>query len=65
MAPEIFKNNYGPKCDVWALGVVLYMIITGNLPFLGKNRKEVQESILSGNFLLPTKCSPECAQLID
>lgn len=33
MAPEIFKNNYGTKCDVWALGVVLYMIITGNLPF--------------------------------
>lgn len=38
MAPEIFAGNYGPKCDVWSLGVVLYMIVTGELPFTGKDR---------------------------
>lgn len=41
MSPEIFKGTYGPKCDVWSLGVVLYMIVTGELPFKGKDRPEV------------------------
>jgi len=65
MAPEIFKSDYGPKCDVWALGIVLYMIITGTLPFLGKNREQVKESILNSDFLRPENCSEECADLIE
>ena len=38
MSPEVFKGSYGPKCDMWAMGVVLYMTVTGELPFTGKDR---------------------------
>ena len=38
IAPEVLNGNYGKECDVWSLGVVLYMMMSGNYPFDGKNR---------------------------
>lgn len=33
MAPEVFEGNYGTKADVWSVGVIIYQLITGRLPF--------------------------------
>jgi len=33
MAPEIIRGQYGKECDIWSLGVLLYVLVSGYLPF--------------------------------
>lgn len=54
MAPEIFANKgYGPAVDTWACGVLLYTILTGRLPFPGKNTTEYMRNVVIGKPLFP------------
>ena len=38
IAPEVIFKKYDEKCDLWAVGVILYMMITGYPPFRGENQ---------------------------
>ena len=60
MAPEIFSNvSYsGRLADVWALGVLLYRLVFGDVPFQGKNRRDLLETMRCGKELLfPTQAT--------
>ena len=48
MAPEIFQGVYDSKVDIWALGVMLYVFMSGYLPFQGEKRDEVFHKIQHG-----------------
>jgi len=45
MAPEVFAGGYDEKCDVWGVGVLLYSLISGVLPFGEETEEETEESI--------------------
>ena len=64
MAPEVINHNYNQKCDVWSLGCVLYMLVTGKLPFDGNSKVEVFHKINNAEYQEPSYVSPECRDLI-
>lgn len=49
MAPEIISGSgYTNSCDVWAIGVITYMLVTRRAPFNGKGEKEIFRKVCAG-----------------
>ncbi|KAL3932694.1 MAG: hypothetical protein SGPRY_000602 [Prymnesium sp.] len=63
MAPEVLNGRYQTECDLWSLGVMVFFMLSGKLPFSGRNDAEKEAKILSGqlSFSNPSweKISPD------
>lgn len=46
-APEIFLGDYNEKCDMWSLGVLIYIMIIGEHPFRGENFAQTMHKVIN------------------
>ena len=50
IAPEVLNQKYGKECDLWSVGVILYMFIVGHAPFDGCDDEEITGNIQKGIY---------------
>lgn len=46
----MLQQNYNEKCDLWSVGVVLYILLCGKVPFPGESNKEIIENVLKADY---------------
>lgn len=63
LAPEVIDGNYGNSCDIWSLGIVLHVMLSGYMPFSGANTDEILKNVKGGKLNLTgpiwSKVSPQ------
>ena len=65
MAPEILQaTGHGKTADWWSVGVLMYEMLTGQLPFRGKNKPAIQKAICSHKLKTPSFLPGDATQLI-
>jgi len=54
-APQVLNKNYNELCDVWSVGVIMFILLVGFPPFYSRDEETmtVREKILGGNFKFP------------
>lgn len=45
VAPEVLKGTYSFKCDMWSAGVLMYVILSGTVPFPGTSHQEIFNNV--------------------
>ena len=65
-APEMIAGlkYWGPKADIWSMGVILYALVCGYLPFEDCNTSVLYKKIMAGNYACPNWISAEVRDLI-
>ena len=68
VAPEVLKGNYSYECDIWSLGVIMFMLLSGDPPFIGTTEDKLFEVIEKGQFSFHGKAwlsvSPKAKDLL-
>ena len=60
VAPEVLQSSYNEKCDVWSLGVILFLLLCGKPPFNGNNDQDILTKVYVGSYSME---GPEWANI--
>lgn len=65
-SPQIIKGiQYnGSESDIWSCGIILFALLTGNLPFDDENIRKLLSKVKSGVFIIPSYVNPQAQSLI-
>jgi serine/threonine-protein kinase NIM1 len=65
-APELFTDDHyvGTAVDIWALGILLFFCVIGNMPFQLSSVPQLRMAILNGSFTISSVLSLPCCRLI-
>ena len=65
-SPECLSGRQynGKTNDVWSCGVILFAMVTGQLPWTKRNQNQLFDQIRKGEYKIPSFVSPECASFI-
>ncbi|CAN9513100.1 unnamed protein product [Ophioblennius macclurei] len=65
-APELFRDEHyvGVFVDIWALGVMLFFMVSGTMPFRADTVAKLKRCIMDGAYVLPTWIPDACQRLI-
>jgi calcium-dependent protein kinase len=62
VAPEVLKKNYGYEADMWSLGVILYILLSGLPPFWGDTEDQIFKMVLKGKIDFQTDPWPKVSE---
>ncbi|GMH60359.1 hypothetical protein TrLO_g3809 [Triparma laevis f. longispina] len=54
VSPQVLKRSYTEACDLWSLGVIAYMLLSGAPPFFGASDTLIKQAIVNGTYTFPT-----------
>ena len=52
LSPEMLDRGYGPECDVWSVGCIMFILLTGKPPFNGKSNTGIFKGIMDSDAVL-------------